>query len=252
MDPYDEITVSGAEGVSTVTIDMPKRRNALSDVTMLELTDVFGVLGSDPSVRAIVLTGNGAFCAGVDVRWLNSVPPEQIDREGVAFYDLPQGMIRALLATPVPVVAAVDGPAVGVGMDLALACDCRFIGDDGSFTQGWARAGLVPATGGVHLLHALAPSALWSALTQPGPISKAHAVTLNIAEAADGSALSAAQQRAGALAAMNPSTVRGYVRLSRDLRTAGLDRHLADAARIQLDLFREGKFRDSLAAQLAR
>jgi 2-(1,2-epoxy-1,2-dihydrophenyl)acetyl-CoA isomerase len=252
MESYDEITVTHSDGVATVTIEMPQRRNALSDVTMRELTDAFHALASDETVRAVILTGHGAFSAGVDVRWLNSVPPEQIEREGVSFYDLPQNVIRALLAIPVPVIAAVDGPAVGIGMDLALACDCRFVGDGGSFKQGWARAGLVPATGGVHFLATVAPSAVWSMVAAQDPINKAGAVALNIAEGADGTAMAAAQERARTIASLAPSTVRGYVRLSRDVRIDGLDQHLADAAHIQLGLFREGKFRESLAAQLTR
>jgi hypothetical protein len=72
-------------------------------------------------------------------------------------YDLPQSMVRALVSVSVPIIAALDGPAVGLGMDLALACDMRLVGAGGWMMQGWARAGLVPATGGVLLMERLAP-----------------------------------------------------------------------------------------------
>ena len=61
-------------------------------------------------------------------------------------------MIRTLMAVPVPTIAAVDGAAVGMGMDLALACDSRFIGTTGWMRQGWARYGAIPATGGLVFL----------------------------------------------------------------------------------------------------
>jgi len=245
-----EVTLECADGVATVAIDVPDRRNALSATTMQQLTATLTELGGMPDVRAVVLTGNGAFCAGVDVTWLTSVPPAEIERRGVAFYDLPQGMIRSILALPVPVIAAVDGPAIGLGMDLALACDCRFIGPRGWFAQGWARAGLIPATGGAAMLAALSPGSIWRLLDADGRIDSGRASELNLAEPAAPAALDAARKRAEHFAAMPATMMRGYVSLTRSLLGRVWEQHLADAARIQLALFGEGRFRADLAAQL--
>lgn len=65
----------------------------------------------------------GAFCSGVDIDWLTATPPERIVEQGVSFYDLPQSMVRALIALPVPTLAAVDGPAA---IQLSLFAEGRY------------------------------------------------------------------------------------------------------------------------------
>ena len=81
-----------------------------------------------------------------------------------AVYGRFQRLPRTILSAPVPVFAAVDGPAVGLGMDLALMCDDRFIGPKGWLRQGWGALGLVPGTGGELLLRRLAPNLIWQLL----------------------------------------------------------------------------------------
>jgi enoyl-CoA hydratase/carnithine racemase len=239
---YEDIQVSTEAGVASVVIDRPERRNAMSETTMREIAHALSVVGGD----------NGAFCAGIDIRWLNSRSAQETVGRGVSFYNEPQDMIRAILATPVPVIAAVDGPAVGMGMDLALACDLRFIGPAGWFHQGWARAGLIPATGGVRFTEALAPGLIWQLLTRQEPLRPAQAAACGLAEAAAGTALEAARSLAAQLAEMPTEALRGYVRLSRASRTDRLEDHLAQAAEIQLSLFEQGGYQDALAAQLGQ
>ncbi|HTU06902.1 MAG TPA: enoyl-CoA hydratase/isomerase family protein, partial [Trebonia sp.] len=135
-----------------VVLDWPEKRNALGPDEANEVAAALRAAAGQPDVRGIVLTGNGAFCAGGDLGGMVAradMPPEE---RRALVYSAYQGLIRTLIELPVPTVAAVDGPAVGMGFDIALACDSRFIGPDGWCRQGWARIGLIPGTGGELLL----------------------------------------------------------------------------------------------------
>jgi 2-(1,2-epoxy-1,2-dihydrophenyl)acetyl-CoA isomerase len=241
-----------SSGVATVAINRPDRRNSLAGDTMTKLTAELRALGADADVQVVVLTGDeNAFCSGIDIGWLTSIPRERIIDEGVAFYDLPQSMVRALLALPVPTIAAIDGPAVGLGLDLALACDSRLIGPGGWLRQGWGGAGLIPATGGVLTLSSVAPGSLWRLLEGQPKIDAEEAERLHLGEAAVPSGLFAALSRAEILAAMSPTVLHGYVELSRGEVRSNLDAHLKRAAEIQLSLFEEGTYRQALASKIS-
>ena len=126
-------------GVAAVVIlDWPDQRNALGPDESRELSDAVGGAVT-PGVCGLVLTGNGAFCAGGNLR--GAVERSDLDpsERRQVVYAAYQGVVRALIDCPVPTVAAVDGPAVGMGFDLALACDSRFVGPDGWCQQGWGR-----------------------------------------------------------------------------------------------------------------
>ncbi|WP_436776591.1 enoyl-CoA hydratase/isomerase family protein [Yinghuangia sp. YIM S09857] len=251
-EPTDLRTHRDGDGVVTVTLNRPKRRNALTGRTMEELATTLARIGNDPHVRCVILTGERGFCSGVDIDWLNAVPAEQILEQGVDFYRLPQSTVRALLALPVPTIAAIDGPAVGLGLDLALACDSRFIGPEGWLRQGWAAGGLIPATGGVHLMDSLAPGVIWQLLDGQPKIDGHQAHRLDLGEPASDTALAAARARAAHLAQIPPTAIRGYVTLCRARIRRGWEEHLRTTAEIQLTLFSEGHYRAALTGQLDR
>src|SRR5439155_6126032 len=146
---------------AVVTMSWPEQRNALGPEEATQVADALRQAASDTGVAGVVLTGEGAFCAGGNLKAASTrveMPPEE---RRTLVYGAFQGLIGALVSLPVPTVAAVDGPAVGMGLDLALACDSRFIGPEGWVSQGWGRMSLVPATGGVLLLQLRAPDILW-------------------------------------------------------------------------------------------
>jgi enoyl-CoA hydratase len=131
--------------VAVLTLDRPKTLNAL-DTPMLEAIAARSAeLASDPSVRAVVLTGAGrAFAAGADVAEMRGHGPAEAER----FSRLGHAAFAALEALPVPVIAAVNGYALGGGCELALACDWIYASDRARFGQPEVALGLVPGFGG--------------------------------------------------------------------------------------------------------
>jgi len=141
-----------ADGVATITLDGPERRNALDGASARACAEAIERAGADPAVGAIVLTGaRPAFCAGAvrDVLARAGDPGDaEARRELDAIYDL----FLVLGAAPVPTIAAVDGAAVGAGLNLALAADATVVAEDARLISGFARIGIHPGGGHLHLL----------------------------------------------------------------------------------------------------
>ena len=154
------------DGVLEVVLTWPDVRNALgpddADTLTARLAEA-----ADERCRAVVLSAEGrAFCAGGNLRevWRLAQAGETAVAERI--YRSYQGLIRCIRGLEVPVVAAVDGPAIGLGFDLALACDLRFFGAAAWVQQGWASVGLIPAVGGFHFVRELGgPQLAWELLT---------------------------------------------------------------------------------------
>ncbi len=136
--------------VATVTVNRPDKLNALNAATLDELEDALGKLHADDSVQAVILTGSGekAFVAGADIAELASLGPlpgREMARRG-------QRLFRDLELFPKPVVAAVNGFALGGGCELALACHVRLASDNASFGLPEVSLGLIPGYGGTQRL----------------------------------------------------------------------------------------------------
>ena len=234
---------------AVVMLDWPDTRNALGPDEANEVAAALRAAAADEAVRGVVLTGNGAFCSGGNLGGMVAradMPPQE---RRALVYDAYQGLIRTVIDLPVPTVAAVDGPAVGMGFDLALACDSRLIGPEGWCRQGWARIGLIPGTGGELLLRLRAPGALWRLLDGQPKVGAALAERLGIGEATNGmTAREAAIRRVGSYAAYPPATVAGYVRLNRAELRARLAEHQAECLEVQLELLSDPGFADRARA----
>lgn len=156
--PSDDLSLTSlrldrpSEGVVVLTLDDPDRRNAMSD----EMTSSWGraleAIKTDPSVRTVVVTGAGsAFCSGGNTGWIASEPDAGVDylrNRMIAFY-------RAWLAIrelEVPTIAAVNGPAVGAGLCLALACDIRYAAASARMSAPFVKLGMHPGMAATHLL----------------------------------------------------------------------------------------------------
>ncbi|MBK9258748.1 MAG: enoyl-CoA hydratase/isomerase family protein [Polyangiaceae bacterium] len=120
--------------VAVVTMNRPKAKNALSPELLTALLETLPKLADDASVRTVVLTGaGGAFCSGADLKAAMANPEafQNIDATMTRYH----GVIRAIVNAPKPFIAMIEGPAVGFGCDMALACDIRMVATDAYFEE---------------------------------------------------------------------------------------------------------------------
>jgi enoyl-CoA hydratase/carnithine racemase len=154
---YEEIRYEVDDPVAVVTLHRPEVLNAWTPTMELEVRDALGRAVDDPAVVGIVLTGAGrGFCAGIDLRLLESFAGG--DRDVLISRDVPlpgedswgedlRGNYSFLLSIPKPVVAAINGPVVGMAVAIVLACDVRFMAEDATLSTSFAARGLVAEYG---------------------------------------------------------------------------------------------------------
>jgi len=229
--------------VALITIDRPAARNALTLDAIDELADLVRATGEDDTVRGLALTGNGAFCSGADLKSIAALGAEGPDGIKDSIELGPQRLIRALLAVPFPTVAALDGPAIGLGMDIALACDSRLLSARGWLLQGWGRVGLIPGAGGELLLRRHNPAILWRLLEEQRPVDGPQAERWQLGEAVpEGTAVDAALRRLTTLAELPRTALATYATLHRSGLARQLDEHLEVCARTQVPLLTDARF----------
>ncbi len=139
--------------VLTLTMNRPDRLNALDTELATGLVEALKRGSEDAEVRAIVLTGAGrGFCSGGDLKVLRDARQRNAAAELKAILHAGSEIVLTMGLMPKPVIAAVNGPAAGAGMNLALACDIRIASEHATFAQSFARVGLMPDFGGTWLL----------------------------------------------------------------------------------------------------
>jgi enoyl-CoA hydratase len=243
------VRVEKVDAVTVVTLTRPEVRNALRPVDARELAEAVEQAGSDPACHAVVLTGEGAFCAGGDlpaiVDMVTGATPGQVADKIYADF---QRAARALRDCEVPTVAAVNGAAIGLGLDLALWCDARFLGPGARLGQGWAALGLVPGTGGAALIERLAPGRLATMLgARPLHAAPAAAIGLGIVSADPmQDALTLTQSWSG----IGREALEGYARLGR--RDLPDDAYLQECAARQGKLLTSASFAERAERMLSR
>ncbi len=163
-----------ADGIALLTIDRPGKLNALDRQTIGELEDVFERAKSDPEVRALILTGAGdkAFVAGADINELATLSP----LEAQAYAARGQAVFRKLERLGRPSVAAINGYALGGGLELALACTLRIATENARLGQPEVKLGILPGYGGTQRLPRLIGRGLALELLLSGePVDAAEA-----------------------------------------------------------------------------
>ena len=242
------VRVERAGSAAIVTLDWPEQRNALNPEEAIELTEALREVALATEVCGVVLTGNGAFCAGGNLKGMAERSGMSEDERRDLVYGAYQGLIRTIVDTPVTTIAAVDGPAVGLGFDLALACDSRFVGPSGWCQQGWGKLGLIGGTGGELLLRLQAPGVLWALLEDQPRLDGDAMEQHGLGEAVhDGTARDRAVQRIDKLAAMSREAIEAYVDLYRSDLRARFDEYLARALEHQVRLLASPGFQERVA-----
>jgi enoyl-CoA hydratase len=137
-------------GIALLTVNRPEKLNALSSAVIAELAEAFGRVASDAGIRALIVTGAGekAFVAGADIRELAELSPY----EARAFALRGQAVFRQLETCGKPSVAAVNGFALGGGLELAMACTVRFAAENAKLGQPEVKLGIIPGYGGTQRL----------------------------------------------------------------------------------------------------
>ena len=172
------------QGVATISINRPDRMNAVDYQTIAALAEVVAEVAADPATRVIVLRGEGsAFSTGADLQAIDErreSGEEPISPE--VSMDAANALVRAVLTAPVPVIAAVNGPAAGVGVSLALSADLVFMSEDAYLLFAFTNIGLMPDGGASVLLPAAVGRPVASRILLRGEmISAADAHQLGLA-----------------------------------------------------------------------
>ena len=173
------VSASTGEGILTLTVQRPEKLNALNRQTLEALDAAFAQAASADDVRVVVLTGAGhkAFVAGADIAEMNALTPVQ----GRDFSLLGQRLMRRIERLPKPVIAMINGFALGGGLELAMACHLRIAADSARVGQPEINLGLMPGFGGTQRLLRLAGRAATLELCLLGaPIDAARAAQLGI------------------------------------------------------------------------
>ena len=173
------VSTATHEGIRTITVQRPEKLNALNRQTLEALDAAFAEATKDAAVRVVVLTGAGAkaFVAGADIAEMNTLTPVQ----GRDFSLLGQRLMRRIERLNKPVIAMVNGFALGGGLELAMACHLRIAADSAKLGQPEINLGLIPGFGGTQRLLRLAGRAATLELCLLGaPIDAARAQQLGI------------------------------------------------------------------------
>lgn len=236
------------DGVARIEIARPERKNAISLAMYGALADALGAAAADASVRAVLLHGaSDVFCAGNDIQDFVQAPPggnANIRR----FMD-------ALLQVPAPVIAAVNGVAVGIGATLLLHCELVYAADDAKFSFPFVNLGLCPEFASSLLLpasagyHRAAEKLLFGE-----PLSAEEAVEMGLVNRllAPGEVLDHAMRQARRLCALPPEAVRETKRLLRQGASAAVQQAMAAEFHAFEGLLRSSDAREALNAFLER
>jgi enoyl-CoA hydratase/carnithine racemase len=164
----DELLYEVKDRIATLTLNRPGKMNAFTAPMIDRWAWALGEAQRDPEVNVVVVTGAGrAFCAGGDVARMGEGKSTPLDHKNMLWEHIHR-VPRALEAMDKPVIAMVNGAAVGAGMGMALMCDLRIAADAARFSTGYVRVGLVPGDGDTYFLPRLVGSAralelLWTA-----------------------------------------------------------------------------------------
>ena len=231
---YETIRVADAQdGIMVITFARPEVANALSTKMGRELLDIWSDIRADQTLRCVVLAGEGKhFQAGADLKERNGMTDEAWAEQHRLF----EAMIRAQLACPVPVIAAVQGAAMGGGCEMTLACDFAYAAEGARFGLPEAGLGILPGLGGTQLLtRAVGPRRAIELLTTAQPFSAEQALEWGLVSGvvAPEALMDTVLGVARVIASKAPLSVRGAKRVVHE----GQDLDLKRAMDLELSIY---------------
>ena len=252
----NHVLIEISDGVATLTLNNPELRNPISDIEMVDaLTGALENIGRDFSVRAAILTGAGkGFSSGGNLNKMGQ--PGELG--GGASADIPAGyrygiqrIPLAFQALEVPIIAAVNGAAIGAGCDLACMCDIRIAAESARFAESFIKLALIPGDGGAWFLPRIVGISKASEMAFTGdPIDAQEALECGLVSRVvpDDMLLATARALALRIAANPPHALRMTKRLVTQAREQRLDQHLEAAAMAQALAHSTADHKEAIAA----
>lgn len=231
---FKYLLVDSEDGVATLTINRPQALNALNFETLQELKVYFTRVQTDPETKVVIITGAGekAFVAGGDLSGMAPLDP----MEARASAQLAQQVLNLIEQGTRPVIAAINGYALGGGCELAMACDIRIIAENARFGQPEVNLGIIPGWGGTQRLPRLIGKGKALEMLLTGDmIDAAEALRIGLANRVVPSDRLLAEARA--MAAKIAAKGQVAVRLCKEAVANGLEMESLRAARYEADLF---------------
>jgi enoyl-CoA hydratase/carnithine racemase len=256
----DRVTLSTQAGVADVRMSRPDKLNAL-DAKMFEaLIETGRSLASDPSVRAVVLSGEGrAFCAGLDVASFAAMArrdaggPRLLERSDESPANFAQRAAWVWTEVPVPVIAAVHGVCFGGGLQVALAADLRLVAPDARLSVMEIKWGLIPDMSGTQTLRRLVRLDVAKELSYTGRIvSGREAAALGLATRLSDAPRDAALELAREIAAKSPDAIRAGKQLLDASGRVSLEEGLALEEKLQRSLLGQPNQVEAVQANLEK
>ena len=228
MKEFKNLLFENQDGLGILTMNRPAALNALNKETMDELCELLTAIKNDPSIKAVILTGaEKSFVAGADIKEMLPMTAA----EGQAWGRLGQTVFNMIENLPQPVIAAINGFALGGGCELAMACDYIFASENASFGQPEVALGLIPGFGGtVRLTQYVGIAAARELIITGRRIDSAEALRLGLALRVlpDVAAVrAAARESLGLAAAQSPAAVASAKQTTRAVRPLSTDDGLA-------------------------
>lgn len=231
---YENLILEKEENIAVITINRPKVLNALNADLLKELGAVVDEIEKDPGVRAVVITGAGekAFVAGADIAFMSKLNP----LEAKSFSQLGQKVFSKIENLSMPIIAAVNGFALGGGNELAMACDIRIASEKARFGQPEVQLGLIAGFGGTQRLSrivnpGLAKEILFTADQYDAESAQKIGLVNHVVPS--GELVNFCKEMAKRIAARGPVAVR----LSKEAVNQGLEMDLDKAIALEADLF---------------
>lgn len=230
----DNLLVDISDRIATLTINRPKSLNSVTEEVFLELEKIVLELGQNDNVAVIILTGAGekAFVAGGDITNMVEATPEWARN----FALLAQRVLNVIENSPKPVIAAINGYALGGGCELAMACDIRIASGKALFGQPEVKLGIIPGFAGTQRLSRLVGKGRAKEIVFTGEMfdaAEAHRIGLVNKVVPPDELMAACREMAATIAQRSPTAVR----LGKEAIDNGLEMDISKAERYEADLF---------------